>query len=186
MNEYLCELSLGDVDGPTVAIKDSIDIAGYPTIAGSRALADTPPAVRHADVVERLLDAGWHIVAKANMHELAFGMTGINDYTGTPLNPQDPSRIPGGSSSGSAAAVGRRLVDAALGTDTGVDPRPRGVLRHHRTQADFRARVAAWRGAHADHARLRRPFRAGNACTRSDDGRDHSGLRSGGGGRACS
>ncbi len=119
MNEYLCELSLGDVDGPTVAIKDSIDIAGYPTIAGSRALADTPPAVRHADVVERLLDAGWHIVAKANMHELAFGMTGINDYTGTPLNPQDPSRIPGGSSSGSAAAVGRGLVDAALGTDTG-------------------------------------------------------------------
>ena len=53
------------------------------------------------------------------MHELAFGMTGINDYTGTPVNPQDAARIPGGSSSGSASAVGLKLVDAALGTDTG-------------------------------------------------------------------
>ena len=53
------------------------------------------------------------------MHELAFGMTGINDYTGTPQNPQDATRIPGGSSSGSAAAVGLKLADAALGTDTG-------------------------------------------------------------------
>jgi amidase len=69
--------------------------------------------------VERLLDAGWRIVGKSNMHELAFGMTGINDYTGTPQNPQDASRIPGGSSSGSAAAVGLKLADAALGTDTG-------------------------------------------------------------------
>jgi amidase len=119
MNEYLCEFSLGNVEGPTVAIKDSIDIAGYPTTAGSPALADAPLATRHAEVVERLVDAGWHIVAKANMHELAFGMTGINDFTGTPTNPQDPERVPGGSSSGSAAAVGRGLVDAALGTDTG-------------------------------------------------------------------
>ena len=119
MNEYICELSLGNTDGPTVAIKDSIDIAGYPTVAGCRALADSAVAERHAEVADRLLDAGWHIVAKANMHELAFGMTGINDYTGTPLNPQDRARIPGGSSSGSAAAVGRGLVDAALGTDTG-------------------------------------------------------------------
>ena len=50
------------------------------------------------------------------VHEVAFGMTGINDYTGTPQNPQDASRIPGGSSSGSAAAVGLKLADAALGT----------------------------------------------------------------------
>jgi amidase len=70
-------------------------------------------------VVQHLLDAGWHIVGKANMHELAFGMTGINDFTGTPRNPQDAARIPGGSSSGSASAVGLKLVDAALGTDTG-------------------------------------------------------------------
>ncbi|HZZ04401.1 amidase [Paraburkholderia sp.] len=118
MNEFIQTLSLGG-SGPSIAIKDTIDIAGYATTAASRALANTPPAAQHADVVERLLDAGWHIVGKANMHELAFGMTGINDYTGTPQNPQDASRIPGGSSSGSAAAVGLKLADAALGTDTG-------------------------------------------------------------------
>jgi amidase len=105
--------------GPTIAIKDSIDVAGYPTTGASRALVDAPPASAHAEVVQRLLDAGWRIAGKANMHELAFGMTGINDYTGTPVNPQDAARIPGGSSSGSASAVGLKLVEAALGTDTG-------------------------------------------------------------------
>jgi amidase len=118
MNEFIQTLSLGG-SGPSIAIKDTIDIAGYATTAASRALAGTPPAPRHAQVVERLLAAGWHIVGKANMHELAFGMTGINEYTGTPRNPQDAARIPGGSSSGSAAAVGLKLADAALGTDTG-------------------------------------------------------------------
>jgi amidase len=104
---------------PSIAIKDSIDIAGYSTTAASRALADAPPASKHAEVVQRLLDAGWRITGKTNMHELAFGMTGINDLYGTPPNPQDSARIPGGSSSGSASAVGQHLVDAALGTDTG-------------------------------------------------------------------
>ena len=118
MNELGTRFSLGGT-GASIANKDSIDIAGYPTIAGSRALADASPATCHAQVIELLLQANWHIVGKANMHELAFGMTGINDYTGTPTNPQDASRIPGGSSSGSAAAVGAQLVDAALGTDTG-------------------------------------------------------------------
>ncbi|MBB5505367.1 amidase [Paraburkholderia atlantica] len=108
-----------NADAPTIAIKDSIDIAGYATTAASRALADAPPAAEHAAVVQRLLDAGWRIAGKANMHELAFGMTGINDFSGTPVNPQDATRIPGGSSSGSASAVGQKLVDAALGTDTG-------------------------------------------------------------------
>lgn len=105
--------------GPTVAIKDCIDIAGMPTRGGSAALADTAPATAHADVVRQLLNAGWQIVAKANMHELAYGMTGINDWAGTPVNPQDPTRMPGGSSSGSAAAVGAGLVDVAIGSDTG-------------------------------------------------------------------
>lgn len=118
MNEFIQTLSLGGT-GPSIAIKDTIDIAGYATSAASRALADAPPARHNAEVVERLLAAGWQIVGKANMHELAFGMTGINDYTGTPQNPQDATRIPGGSSSGSAAAVGLGLADAALGTDTG-------------------------------------------------------------------
>ncbi|CAD6557592.1 amidase [Paraburkholderia sabiae] len=122
MTAFISEFTLSAdaaAQGPTIAIKDSIDIAGYPTTGASRALADAPPASAHAEVVQRLLDAGWRITGKANMHELAFGMTGINDYTGTPVNPQDAARIPGGSSSGSASAVGLKLVDAALGTDTG-------------------------------------------------------------------
>ncbi|AQG98830.1 glutamyl-tRNA amidotransferase [Burkholderia sp. KK1] len=122
MSAFLQEFDLASHatdDAPTIAIKDSIDIAGYPTTAASEALADSAPALRHAPVVQRLLDAGWRISGKANMHELAFGMTGINEFSGTPVNPQDPARIPGGSSSGSASAVGLRLVDAALGTDTG-------------------------------------------------------------------
>lgn len=121
MSALLESFSLGGngADSPTIVIKDSIDIKGYRTTAASRALADVAPAPSHAVVVQNLLDHGWRIVGKANMHELAFGMTGINDYTGTPLNPQDASRIPGGSSSGSAAAVGAGIADAAIGTDTG-------------------------------------------------------------------
>jgi amidase len=119
MNEFISEFTLGDADGPTIALKDTIDVAGYPTTAASRALAEAPPAERHADVVEHLLAQGWQVAGKTNMHELAFGMTGINDHTGTPENPQDETRIPGGSSSGSAAAVGLYLASAALGTDTG-------------------------------------------------------------------
>ncbi|AOJ34310.1 amidase [Burkholderia metallica] len=118
MTGFIDTFTLGG-PGPTIAIKDTIDIAGHPTRAASRALADAPPAAQHADVVRLLLDAGWQIAGKANMHELAFGMTGINDYTGTPVNPQDAARIPGGSSSGSASLVGLGAVDAALGTDTG-------------------------------------------------------------------
>jgi amidase len=122
MTAFISEFALSKdpaAQGPTIAIKDSIDVAGYPTTGASRSLADAPPAAAHAEVVQRLLDAGWRITGKTNMHELAFGMTGINDYTGTPVNPQDAARIPGGSSSGSASAVGLKLVDAALGTDTG-------------------------------------------------------------------
>ncbi|AUT59384.1 amidase [Paraburkholderia terrae] len=122
MTAFISEFTLSAdpaAPGPTIAIKDSIDVAGYPTTGASRSLADAPPAAAHAEVVQRLLDAGWRITGKTNMHELAFGMTGINDYTGTPVNPQDAARIPGGSSSGSASAVGAKLVNAALGTDTG-------------------------------------------------------------------
>ncbi len=73
----------------------------------------------HADVVANLLSAGCRIVGKTKMHELAYGMTGINAFEGTPINPRYPDRIPGGSSSGSAAAVAAGLVDFAIGTDTG-------------------------------------------------------------------
>lgn len=118
MTALISQFQLGST-GPTVAIKDSIDIAGMKTCGGSAALADSAPAEKNADVVDALLQNNWQIIAKANMHELAYGMTGINDWSGTPVNPQDASRIPGGSSSGSASAVGAGLVDMALGSDTG-------------------------------------------------------------------
>ncbi|HYH21674.1 MAG TPA: amidase [Azospirillum sp.] len=104
---------------PTVAIKDTIDIAGMPTRAGSRALDMAPPATAHADVVQAVLDAGCRIVGKTALHEFAYGMTGVNAWSGTPVNPRFPALIPGGSSSGSAAVVAAGLVDFALGTDTG-------------------------------------------------------------------
>lgn len=111
-------LALGG-EGPDIMVKDTIDVAGYQTRAGSRALEQVEPAQSHAEVVQRLLDAGWHINGKTNLHELAFGTTGINNWTGTPENPSFPDRVPGGSSSGSAAAVAAGLCQAALGTDTG-------------------------------------------------------------------
>ena len=112
-------LEIGSGDGPRVAVKDCLDIAGQVTGCGSRAFADVAPAQDHADVVQSLIDTGCRIVGKANMHELAYGVTGQNAFTGTPPNPDYPDRIVGGSSSGSAAAVSAGLVDFAIGTDTG-------------------------------------------------------------------
>ena len=111
----------GRLGGPglTVAIKDTIDVAGWPTRCGSRALQHALPAPNNATVVQALLDGGWQVIGKTVLHELAFGVTGINEWAGTPLNPQAPERIPGGSSSGSAVIVAQGTVDVALGTDTG-------------------------------------------------------------------
>ena len=111
-------LDLGGA-GPSVLVKDVIDIEGFPTVAGSKARRDVAPADRHADVVVILLSAGCRIVGKAKMHELAFGVTGINEWAGTPPNPAYPDLIPGGSSSGSASAVAAGLCDFSIGTDTG-------------------------------------------------------------------
>ncbi|MEG1038366.1 MAG: amidase [Pseudomonas sp.] len=105
--------------GPCVMVKDTIDIAGLPTRASSRALEQAAPAKQHAEVVRRVLEAGCRITGKTSLHELAFGTTGINHYTGTAVNPRFPALIPGGSSSGSAAAVAAGLADFSLGTDTG-------------------------------------------------------------------
>lgn len=118
MTLWVQELDIGG-DGPTVAVKDTIDIAGFPTRAGSRALENAAPAPAHAAVIDGLLAHGYRIVGKTNLHELAFGMTGVNLWTGTPLNHRYPAYVPGGSSSGSAAAVAAGKVDLALGTDTG-------------------------------------------------------------------
>lgn len=112
-------LGAGSADGLEVMVKDTIDVAGYPTRASSAALDDAAPATRHAQVVQRLIDSGCRLTAKTSLHELAFGTTGINHHTGTAINPRFPERIPGGSSSGSAAAVAAGLADFSLGTDTG-------------------------------------------------------------------
>lgn len=102
-----------------LAVKDNIDVAGMPTTLGTRARANTPPAQADAAVVARLRTAPVTIVGKTNLDELANGATGINPWYGAVANPTDPTRIAGGSSSGSAAAVGFGLADIALGTDTG-------------------------------------------------------------------
>src|SRR5579863_3289362 len=115
---FIQRLQLGD-QGPTVAVKDSIDIAGVPTRLGSACFADAPPAREHAAVVTAVLAAGCRILGTTSLHELAYGLTGINPWSGTPLNPRAPERVPGGSSSGSAVAVAAGLVDFALATDTG-------------------------------------------------------------------
>ncbi|MFK4751805.1 amidase [Oceanobacter antarcticus] len=123
MSILIAALNLTSADrfaaAPTVVVKDTIDIAGHPTRAGSRALELAPVAQQHAEVVDRLLANGWKINGKANLHELAFGTTGVNHWTGTANNPRFPGLIPGGSSSGSAAAVAAGLSAAGVGTDTG-------------------------------------------------------------------
>lgn len=119
MNNIFFERIQSKNSGLKVAIKDSIDISGYKTVAGSRALLNTEPAIKNAEVVDLIDQHQCQIVGKTNLHELAFGITGINQFTGTAINPKYPELIPGGSSSGSAAAVAANLVDFAIGTDTG-------------------------------------------------------------------
>jgi amidase len=117
---FVEQFSMGSASsGLKVAVKDTIDVAGYPSKAGSRALENASSAASHAEVVERILAAGCQLTGKLAMHELAYGMTGVNDWSGTPVNYHFPEYIPGGSSSGSAVAVARRDVDFSLGTDTG-------------------------------------------------------------------
>ena len=117
-NGYVERFILGEGD-LRFAVKDTLDIAGYPTRAGCPALADAPEAQKHAEVVATLLEKQCVLTGKTTLHELAFGVTGINAWSGTPLNPHFPQLIPGGSSSGSAAVVASGEVDFSLGTDTG-------------------------------------------------------------------
>ncbi|MGH3390463.1 MAG: amidase [Actinomadura sp.] len=101
-------------------MKDAIDIKGVPTTAGCRAVADrAEPAAGDAPVVATARAAGARVVGKANLTELCLGTDGVNPWSGTPVNPLDPERVPGGSSSGSAVAVATGEADVALGTDTG-------------------------------------------------------------------
>lgn len=116
-------VSLGPLDGAMVSLKDLFDVAGERTRAGSTALRDAPPATADAPVVRRLRAAGAVIVAKTNMVEFAFSGVGQNAHYGTPGNPADRSRVPGGSSSGATVAVADGMCEIAIGTDTGGSTR---------------------------------------------------------------
>jgi len=113
------DISLGPMDGAIVSIKDLFDVAGEPTRAGSKILANAAAAKADASIVRRLRAAGAVIVAKTNMTEFAFSGVGMNPHYGTPGNPADRKRVPGGSSSGAAVSVADQMAVAALGTDTG-------------------------------------------------------------------
>jgi aspartyl-tRNA(Asn)/glutamyl-tRNA(Gln) amidotransferase subunit A len=102
--------------GPTIGVKDVIDVAGMPTTAASKVLHRMPE--EDAECIARLRAAGATIAGKLNTHEFAFGATTTSPHFGPALNPWNPEHICGGSSGGSGAAVAAGLVDAALGTDT--------------------------------------------------------------------
>jgi aspartyl-tRNA(Asn)/glutamyl-tRNA(Gln) amidotransferase subunit A len=109
----------GPLAGIPMSIKNLCDVAGEITLAGSKALDDAPAANADAPVVARLRAAGAVIVGSTNMSEFAFSGVGFNPHYGTPGNPADRTRVPGGSSSGAAVSVADRMAVAALGTDTG-------------------------------------------------------------------
>ena len=104
--------------GTVVAVKDLVDVAGMVTTAGG-IIFPNEPAGRDAPVIEMLRARGCVFIGKTNLHEFAFGVTSVNPHYGAVLNPQDTSRVAGGSSGGSAAAVAAGMCDWAIGTDTG-------------------------------------------------------------------
>ena len=109
----------GPLAGVRLAVKDLVAVGGRPLWAGSAARLDAPPEQADAHVVAVLRRAGAAVVGAVKLHEFAFGVTGHNTVFGTPHNPAAPGRVPGGSSSGSGAAVAAGEADLAIGTDTG-------------------------------------------------------------------
>ncbi len=111
--------SLGPLDGRIVSIKDLFDVAGEPTTGGAKIYETAPPAKTDAPVIQRLRAAGAVIVGKTNMTEFAFSGIGMNPHYGTPGNPADRKRVPGGSSSGAAVALADGMCEISIGSDTG-------------------------------------------------------------------
>jgi aspartyl-tRNA(Asn)/glutamyl-tRNA(Gln) amidotransferase subunit A len=148
--------------GLPIAVKDNLDVADVPTTAGSRVLGDAGRVATHdAGAVARVRASGGVIAGKTALHEFAYGATGVNPSHGTPANPWDLSRMPGGSSSGSAVAVAARQAPLALGTDAagsirmpaalcgvvGLKPTfgrvsTRGVVASHNTTVDHVGPIA--------------------------------------------
>lgn len=119
--------TVGLLHGVPMAVKDCIDVDGVRGTHGSAFFIDRVPA-RDADVVARLKAAGAVLLGKTNLHEFAYGGTTQNPTFGSCRNPWDTSRVPGGSSGGSAVAVAAGLVEGALGTDTGSSIRMPAAL----------------------------------------------------------
>ncbi len=109
----------GALDGRIISVKALFDVAGTVTTAGSAVLKTLPAAVEDATVVKRLRAAGAVIIGKTQMTEFAFSALGTNPHDGTPGNPRDRDRVPGGSSSGAVVSVLDRVADIAIGSDTG-------------------------------------------------------------------
>ncbi len=118
------------IAGIPISIKDLFDVRGDVTRAGSRLLADSPPATADAPVIARLRKAGAILLGRTNMTEFAYGAHGMNAHYGTPLNPWDRGtrRIPGGSTSGGAVSVTDGMAAATIGSDTGGSVRVPSAL----------------------------------------------------------
>ena len=117
LNAFI-SLSAEKGSGDRVAVKDLVDVRGMVTTAGGIILPDTP-AIEDAPVIKRLRGFGCVMVGKANLHEFAYGVTSVNPHYGAVLNPHDATRVAGGSSGGSAAAVAAGMCDWSVGSDTG-------------------------------------------------------------------
>lgn len=110
----------GPLSGLSYGLKDIYDVAGIPTAFGSPAwLKSHPIPTVSAAFIETLSNAGASLLGKTHTDELTYSILGMNAHYGTPINSASPERVPGGSSSGSAAAVAAGLVDFAIGSDTG-------------------------------------------------------------------
>jgi Asp-tRNA(Asn)/Glu-tRNA(Gln) amidotransferase A subunit family amidase len=132
--------ALGALHGVPLALKDNLDTVSLPTTGGTPGLAANRPR-RNAPVVQKLLDAGAIVLGKANMHELAYGVTSNNAAFGAVRNPYDSRRIPGGSSGGTAVAVAARMTPAGIGSDTGGSVR---IPAAHCGIAGFRPTTLRW------------------------------------------
>src|SRR5712671_5970875 len=119
----------GALAGLPIVVKDNINTADMPTSGGTPALQHARPT-RNAPSLQKLLDAGAIVIGKTNMHELAFGITSTNlsSFAGPVRNPYDTTRIPGGSSGGTSAAIAARIVTCGLGSDTGGSTRVPAAL----------------------------------------------------------